>query len=175
MPSNTQRVRLKNDTTKSNNRLNDKQQRFVQEYVVDLNTTKAAKRAGYAHASAHSQGHDLLKKPNVAKAIQQAQAKLSRKTEINAETVIAEIAKLAFAKVDLTQIKPGEKLSALRDLGQHLNLFKTSVEVDQRTTLLSVNVSSADLESARALVEAHLGKRPAVVEGKAEAEDNKGS
>jgi len=50
--------------------LNSKQQLFVKEYLVDKNATRAAKAAGYSAKTAGAQGHDLLKKPEIATAIQ---------------------------------------------------------------------------------------------------------
>jgi phage terminase small subunit len=47
------------------NRLTDKQQRFCQEYIVDMNATEAAVRAGYSAHTAKQQGHRLLKYPCV--------------------------------------------------------------------------------------------------------------
>lgn len=53
--------------------LTDKQQRFVDEYLIDLNATQAAIRAGYSEKTAYSVGHENLKKPEIQKAIQEAQ------------------------------------------------------------------------------------------------------
>lgn len=77
--------------------LNDKQQRFVTEYLVDLNATQAAIRAGYSEKTARSIGHELLTKPDVEAAVAAGRAKLSEKTGITAERVLAEIEKVAFA------------------------------------------------------------------------------
>ena len=52
--------------------LTPKQQLFVAEYLVDLNATQAAVRAGYSEKTAYSVGHENLKKPEVAAAIQEA-------------------------------------------------------------------------------------------------------
>ena len=57
--------------------LTGKQQRFVEEYLVDLNATQAATRAGYSKATAYSIGHECLKKPEIAAAITRAQAERS--------------------------------------------------------------------------------------------------
>ena len=53
--------------------LTPKQQRFVEEYLIDLNATQAAIRAGYSEKTAYSVGHENLKKPEIQKAIQEAQ------------------------------------------------------------------------------------------------------
>ena len=76
--------------------MNDKQERFVDEYLVDLNATKAAERAGYSKKTAYSQGQRLLKNVEIQKAIQDAQKKLSERTQITQERVLQEYAKIAF-------------------------------------------------------------------------------
>ena len=56
-----------------------KQQRFVEEYLIDLNATQAAIRAGYSEKTAQEIGSENLSKPMVVKAIEAAQAKVLRK------------------------------------------------------------------------------------------------
>lgn len=68
--------------------LTPKRQRFVEEYLVDLNATQAAIRAGYSKASAYSVGQETLKKPEVAKAISDLQAARSERTGITADDVL---------------------------------------------------------------------------------------
>jgi phage terminase small subunit len=68
--------------------LNDKQRRFAAEYLVDLNATQAAIRAGYSAKTAGSQGFDLLKKPEIAALVAEGRAKLSERTQIDQEYVI---------------------------------------------------------------------------------------
>ncbi len=60
-----------------------KQQRFVEEYLVDHNATQAAIRAGYSPKTAYSIGHENLKKPEIAAAIAAGEARLRRKTEVS--------------------------------------------------------------------------------------------
>lgn len=76
--------------------LSPKQQRFVEEYLVDLNATQAAIRAGYSPRTADRQGPRLLGNAVVQAAIAAGRARLSRKTGITQERVLAEYAKLAF-------------------------------------------------------------------------------
>ena len=73
-----------------------KQKRFVEEYLIDLNATQAAIRAGYSPDSARDIGCENLTKPNIKAAIDRAMAERSRRTGINQDRVIQEIAKLAF-------------------------------------------------------------------------------
>ena len=77
--------------------LNDKQERFVQEYLVDLNATQAAIRAGYSKDTAKSIGSENLTKPDIQDAILKAKAKRSKRVEISQDRVVQEMAKLALA------------------------------------------------------------------------------
>ena len=78
-------------------KLNDRQERFVDEYLVDLNATAAAKRAGYSEKTARSQGQRLLTNVDIQSAIQKRQARLRGKLEITQERVLEELAAIAFA------------------------------------------------------------------------------
>lgn len=76
-----------------------KQERFVAEYLIDLNATQAAIRAGYSAKTAYSIGDENLSKPEIAAAIAAAQAKLAKRAEITAEMIVAEMAKIGFANM----------------------------------------------------------------------------
>ncbi len=76
--------------------LNDKQKRFCEEYMIDLNATQAAIRAGYSIKTAPEQASRLLNNVNVSKEIDRLQALQSRRTGISADRVIRELAKIAF-------------------------------------------------------------------------------
>lgn len=88
--------------------LNERQQRFVLEYLVDLNATKAAMRAGYSARTAGSQGFDLLKKPEIQQALAQARHEQQERTHINADRVIAEAWAIFTADPrELVEVKVG--------------------------------------------------------------------
>lgn len=76
--------------------LTPKQQRFVEEYLVDLNATQAAIRAGYSERTANEIGAENLAKPSVKAAVDLALAERAEKTGITAERVLSEIANMAF-------------------------------------------------------------------------------
>lgn len=78
------------------NVLTEKQAAFAREYLIDLNGTQAAIRAGFSKPSAGRQAVDLLQKPHVRAAIQAAMDARANRTEITAERVLQEIARLAF-------------------------------------------------------------------------------
>lgn len=79
--------------------LNDRQEKFCREYLIDYNATQAAKRSGYSAKTAGSIGERLLKNVEIQKRIEKMKAKDAAKSEITRERIIAEYAKLAFGDV----------------------------------------------------------------------------
>lgn len=73
-----------------------KQKRFCEEYLIDLNATQAAIRAGYSPDTAKAIGCENLTKPDIRAHIDRAMAERSRRTGVNADRVIQELAKMAF-------------------------------------------------------------------------------
>lgn len=87
-------------------KLNPKQERFVAEYLLDLNATQASIRAGYSAKTAHVQGPRLLGNVAVASEIAKRQVKLADKYEVSAERVIRELALIGFANMlDYVSVK----------------------------------------------------------------------
>ena len=76
--------------------LTKKQKLFVDEYLIDLNATQAAIRAGYSTDTASVIGCENLIKPNIKNAIDKAIAERSKRTGVNADRIILELAKIAF-------------------------------------------------------------------------------
>lgn len=76
-----------------------KQALFVKEYLVDLNATQAAIRAGYSAKTAHAIGYENLIKPHIAAAIAAEQAARSVRLEISADRVVMELARVGFANM----------------------------------------------------------------------------
>ena len=68
--------------------MNDKRQVFVAEYLIDMNATQAAFRAGYSAKSARQQGQRLLSNAAIKDAITKAQAKREQKTGVTAAWVL---------------------------------------------------------------------------------------
>ena len=69
---------------------------FVQEYLIDLNATQAAIRAGYSKKTAEQQGYQLLQKPSVQAAIAARQKEREQRTAVTADRVLLEAARLAL-------------------------------------------------------------------------------
>ena len=74
--------------------LTPKQQRFVEEYLIDLNATQAAIRAGYSEKTAKSIGQENLTKPDIQKAIEEAQNKRQEQTQIDAAYVLKRLVEI---------------------------------------------------------------------------------
>jgi len=79
--------------------LNDKQKRFVAEYLVDQNATQAAIRAGYSEKTAKQIGARLLTNVDVAAAVAKGQQKVAAKLEITVERIAEELAKIGFSNM----------------------------------------------------------------------------
>jgi phage terminase small subunit len=77
-------------------KLTAKQQRFVDEYLVDLNATQAAIRAGYSKKTAHAIGEENLRKPEIQAALQERMKARQERTEITQDAVLKELARIAF-------------------------------------------------------------------------------
>ena len=76
--------------------LHQRRTRFVKEYLIDQNATRAAQAAGYKESSAYSQGQRLLKDDEIRHAIEKANDKINAKLDITVERVKMELARLAF-------------------------------------------------------------------------------
>lgn len=89
----------KDDKLIDNDELTDKQQRFCEEYIVDLNATKAAERAGYSSKTAEAIGFENLKKPKIQKEIERLKKARSKRTQITADRVLKELARIGYSKI----------------------------------------------------------------------------
>lgn len=79
--------------------LSPRQARFVEEYLVDLNATQAAIRAGYSPRTAGKVGHQLLGKTRIAAAVANAQEERSERVQVTADRVLKELARIGFANI----------------------------------------------------------------------------
>ena len=106
--------------------LTPKQQRFVEEYLIDLNATQAAIRSGYSEKTARKIGSENLTKLDIQEAIQEAQESLSNKTQLTIDIVVNGLLKEAQDYAEgSTQ---SARVSAWAHLGKHLGMFKDKVE-----------------------------------------------
>jgi phage terminase small subunit len=100
----------------------------VREYLVDLNGTQAAIRAGYSPATADVQASQLLRFPKVAAAVSEALAARQRRCDVTADRVLLELARIAYADVRLLFDANGQ-LRAPRDLDPAIAPAIASIEV----------------------------------------------
>ena len=138
--------------------LNDKQLRFIEEFVVDHNATQAAVRAGYSSRSARQIGNSLLMKHDVAGEVVKRQKELAKNCHISAERTLKEVAQIAYAPLpewSRSSHKLAGKIAALNTLCRHLGLIdnRTHMQVDNRSVSINVEVSADDLEQAKRLVD----------------------
>ena len=92
--------------------LTPKQERFIDEYLVDLNATQAAIRAGYSAANADKIGSQLLGKTRVAEAVARAKADRSARVGLTQDRVLEELAAVAFARMpDFAEWGTGSQMS----------------------------------------------------------------
>lgn len=130
-------------------KLTDKQKEFVRQYLVDLNATQAAVRAGYSVKTAYRQGADLLQKTSIREAIEKAQAKRARRVEVTQDYVLSnlvEVVERTMQRAPVTDRK-GEQVTdeegravwtfdakganrALELLGKHLGIFTDKLKAE---------------------------------------------
>lgn len=96
--------------------LNDKQARFVAEYLVDLNATQAAIRAGYSRKTASSQGERLLRNAEIAKAVAVSTSRQLARIELTADMVKERLRLIGFQDIrqlfdELGNLRPVHGLS----------------------------------------------------------------
>lgn len=105
-----------------------KQDQFCQEYLVDLNGTQAAIRAGYSSKGAGVQAGKLLELPKIAARIQEYMDKRAARTEITADNVLKELSKIAFVSVD-DFYKDDGSVKLLSELSPHVRSALASYSI----------------------------------------------
>lgn len=134
--------------------LRPKQEAFCREYLVDLNATQAAVRAGYSQKTAYSTGHENLKKPEIQSRVQELMAERSERVELDADFVVKHLMenamiamghkpkkKVFYGEDGVTEIVVHENdlnaaNKALELLGKHrdVNLWKETKQVESSVT-----------------------------------------
>jgi phage terminase small subunit len=161
------------------NILTAKQERFVEEYLIDLNATQAAIRAGYSERTAKSQGQRLLTNVDIAAAIAATKKNRSQRTEITQDYVLTNIVEIlercrqvrpvvradgspAMVETEDGELAPAFKfdaanaLKAAELLGKHLSMFTDKVD----------HTSSDGTMSPQQMTEEQVDARLAELEGK---------
>ncbi|WP_233113697.1 terminase small subunit [Aggregatibacter actinomycetemcomitans] len=174
---------VKSTSGRGESKLRDKQKRFIEEYLIDLNATQAAIRAGYSKDTAKEIGYENLTKPHIQQAIAEAQNKRAERTQLTQDEVIADLRELRDicmgrkpvrvtevvknnqegtarpVQVEIFALEPTGAGKALDLLGKHLGMFSQKVEVsgdlhiEQRTELNLSGLDINELEQLEKLLE----------------------
>lgn len=163
----------KKDEVKSTSKgrgLNEKQKRFVDEYLIDLNATQAAIRAGYSKHLANTNARKLLQNTTIKAAIQEAQNKRAERVQVTQDDVLRDLlevrdicmgrksiivtdtvknnqeGKITAVDNPVFAFEPSGANKALELLGKHLGMFKDRVDLTSGDNPLPVkiNVSFGD-------------------------------
>lgn len=138
-----------------NKNLAPKQRRFVDEYLIDLNATQAATRAGYSPKTANEQGARLLANVSVQAAIAKRMQAREQRTEITQDRVLSELAKIGF--FDVRKLFHGDGTpKAITDLDDETAAAVSGLDV--------ANIGNADTGIGQVLKYKLADKRAALVD-----------
>lgn len=145
-------------------KLNDQQERFCQEYLVDCQARPAAIRAGYAKVGAHVTASRLMALPKVQKRIAELQKELRERTAITSEMVIEELAKLSFYNVQ-DFLKEDNSMERLKQMARDKVAPVVGIKVTETTsgtgkrkkTHVTTEIKFAPKERGLELLGKHLG------------------
>lgn len=154
--------------------LNDKQQRFVEEYLIDLNATQAAIRAGYSAKTARQIGDENLSKPDIAEEVRKRIEARMKRTEVTQDEVIDDLRELRDISMgrkairitevvkdkdggacpfefDVHVLEAAAAKGAIELLGKHIGMFKDKLQVsgDVDNPVAHVVLTAADYKAAR--------------------------
>lgn len=101
--------------------ITDKQERFIAEYLVDGNATRAAIAAGYSERTAARIGSELLARPHVRAAVTEGRKRIAAKLELTAEKVLTDLDRLAMKAEKAGKFSDAIRARELQ--GKHLKLF----------------------------------------------------
>lgn len=138
-------------------KLTPRQRRFVQEYLIDLNGRQAMRRAGYTGKNPAQVASITLRKPAIAAAVKKAMDRRARRTQIAADRVLREYARIAFADIrDITEVK-GDALQvkALDALSDDDSAAIAELTIDGRGK--GTKIKLHDKRSALDAIARHLG------------------
>lgn len=111
-------------------KLTPKQAQFVREYLIDLNATQAAIRAGYSRNGAEVTGSQLLRNPKVGEAVNAASQKRAQRVEVTADEVLRELKRVALT--DIRQAyTAGGRLKPISEMPEDIARAIAGVETEE--------------------------------------------
>lgn len=138
-------------------KLTPKQKRFVEEYLIDLNATQAAIRAGYSPNSAACIGRENLDKTDIKNEVEKALAERSKRTGINADRIVTELAKIAFVNpVDVINMKDASLLDNY-NLDDTAAISSVKVKSNDDGQVIEREIKTYDKIKALELLGKHIG------------------
>jgi phage terminase small subunit len=117
-------------------KLTAKQEMFCKEYLIDLNATQAAIRAGYSVNAARQQGAENMAKPVILERVQDLMAKRSKKVGVDAEWVIKGIESLTD-ELRYSEA-PKDAYKGYELMGRHLKLFTDNVDLNATVAITRI-------------------------------------
>ena len=141
-------------------KLTDKQIRFCKEYIIDLNQTQAAIRAGYSEKTAYSIGNNLLKKVEIQSYIQELKKKRSEKIEITAEQVLIELKNWAMSDITETiGLSPQQVKELPKEVRRLITKYKHTKRIlpDDFGTEETIELWFVSKEKALEMINRHIG------------------
>lgn len=140
-------------------KLTPRQQRFVEEYLIDLNATQAAIRAGYSPKTSYSIGNENLNKPDIRACIDIAMAERSKRTGISADRVLQELARIGFVNpkdvIDFS--RASVEANASEDDLAAIQSVKVKIMQSENGDMVEREVRLNDKLKALELMGKHLG------------------
>lgn len=115
-----------------NPELDDKSKRFCHEYMIDLNGTQAAIRAGFSPKSARTHASILLKRTNIQTYLQELRDEQQRRTQITSDRVLQELAKIGFANFK-NYLDDANNIVPFESMDDEITAAVQMVHVERRT------------------------------------------
>jgi len=127
--------------------MSDKMKRFCDEYLIDMNATRAALRAGYSKKTAHATGVENLKKPIIQNYIMQQRIKVEKRVHLDQDFVLKGLMKNYNLAIEAGQFGPANR--ALELLGKYQNMFNDKIQHEHSgpdgSPIQTVNKSLIDM------------------------------
>lgn len=141
--------------------LSEKEERFCQEYIIDLNAAASARRTGYSERTAKEIGYENLTKPHIIDRIQELKEARSKRTEITADKVLKELAKIGFSNIQ-DYIEDDHTIKNLKEIGRNKSaaissIKKTTRKIGAELVDETIEFKLYDKKGSLELIGKHIG------------------